>query len=79
MRRLLNSDLEWIRAYVLVTFWIERSLPVGHWQIGSGKELAVHAACGVVGCRSGMSNSVKWVFNLLLVSYFVETNRLLGE
>lgn len=33
----------------------------------------------VVDCRHGMNSSVKWVFNLLLVNYFVETNRLSRE
>lgn len=77
--RQLKGDLVWIHAYVLVTFGIKQLLPVGHWQICSGKEPAVRATCSIVGCRYGMSSSVKWVFNLLLVNYFVETNRLLGE
>lgn len=45
----------------------------------SGKELAIYAACRIVGCRSGMSNSVNGIFNLPLVNYFVEINRLLGD
>lgn len=51
----------------------------GALEIRSGKKPAVHAPCRVVCSRSGMSNSAKWIFNLPLVKYFVETNSLLKE